>query len=125
MHTHQKHTQKSSKIDVRLTSEERQILEQFSAKEGLKKGEYVRLLLRNQSSGFTFSDEQFCALKIEFGKLSLLGNNLNQITRRLNSNFGVLDFDDEVLMEVLSEVKKQVFALQDDLANALQKHRRS
>lgn len=121
----EKKTRLSAKIDIRLTDQEREILERKSKEEGIKKGEYVRLLLRNQERVFTFSEEQLKALKEEFRKLSLLGSNINQIAKRLNANFDRIDLERDMLFVKLEEVRKEVSRLEEALLYFIKAHRRT
>ncbi|MBT6324387.1 MAG: hypothetical protein HOJ35_00300 [Bdellovibrionales bacterium] len=89
-HTHQE------KLEVRLTTSEKALIQSLAQREGLSKSEYVRNLLKNQERVFTLPDSELENLKREFAKLTMIGSNINQVTYHLNV---------EAIKEGISKIK--------------------
>lgn len=72
---------KSERLELRLSEGDYKILEENSTKFGLKKSEYIRRMCCSKNENLEVLKENF--LK-NISELKRIGNNLNQISKKLN-----------------------------------------
>lgn len=68
----------------RLTTHDKKILKEIAEKNGVSASSYLRNVIINEIRIFTLEKEQYRELKEEFGNLTRIGSNLNQIARYFN-----------------------------------------
>ena len=95
-------------INIRLTLNEQVLLEEYAKEYGLSIVQYIRLrTLKKQLPKFTMSVIDR-SLLIELGRI---GNNLNQITKKVNQG----DFSLNELREVLEGLDIKIHNLKQEL----------
>ncbi len=72
---------KNERLELRLSEEDYKILEENSTKFGLKKSEYIRRICCTKNENLEVLKENFLKNLLE---LKRIGNNLNQISKKLN-----------------------------------------
>ena len=72
---------KNERLELRLSEEDYKILEENSTKLGLKKSEYIRRICCTKNENLEVLKENFLKNLLE---LKRIGNNLNQISKKLN-----------------------------------------
>ena len=120
-----KHTNTVRKVvSLRLNNSELDMLDNLSKKEGLKRSDYLRKLIKNKERVFTLDKEEVSFLKSEFGDLGSLAGNINQIAFHLNKAALVEgdSFTKERLIEIINtkdSVLEQVNILQNRIAQLI------
>ncbi len=101
-----KQNQKEYTVSFRVTAEEISSLDRRCYSSGLSRSQWLRMALRRQN--ITIIDGAAPILK----KVILLGNNLNQLNRSLNSHASVNVKEElDYLNSTISEIKQQLMEL--------------